>query len=227
VLQGLDASGKDSTIKHVMSGVNPQGVTVTPFKQPSRLELAHDFLWRAQVAVPSRGHIGLFNRSHYEEVLVVRVHPELLADEGADPARAKRPKFWAQRFEDIAGWERHLTRTGTRVIKFFLHVSESEQVQRFLARAERPEKHWKFSPSDVREHAYWSDYQRAYEEVLQTTSTRDEPWYVVPADHKWFLRTVVAAIIAEHLADMDPRYPMPTKDDLAEMQAAVAGLEGG
>jgi PPK2 family polyphosphate:nucleotide phosphotransferase len=227
VLQGLDASGKDGTIKHVMSGVNPQSVTVTSFKEPTRLELAHDFLWRSQLALPARGHVGVFNRSHYEEVLVVRVHPQLLATEAIDPARAEHPKFWAQRFEDIAAWERHLTRAGTRTVKFFLHVSKEEQLKRFLERAERPEKNWKFSPSDLREHAYWDAYQDAYEAALIATGTADEPWYVIPADHKWFLRTAVAAIIVEHLADMDPRYPEPSKAQLAEMRAAIAQLSSG
>jgi polyphosphate kinase 2 (PPK2 family) len=155
VLQGLDASGKDGTIKHVMSGVNPEGVSVTPFKQPSALELAHDFLWRTELALPARGHIGVFNRSHYEEVLVVRVHPELLANEAIDPARAEDPALWEERFQDIAAWERHLTRAGTRVLKFFLHVSKAEQRRRFHARVALPEKNWKFSHADVREHQYW------------------------------------------------------------------------
>lgn len=224
VLQGLDASGKDGTVKHVMSGVNPQGVTVTSFKQPSRVELAHDFLWRAQLALPARGHIGVFNRSHYEEVLVVRVHPELLANEAIDPARAQHGKFWEERFEALTAWERHLTRSGTRTIKFFLHVSKAEQLKRFLARTEQPEKNWKFSASDLREHHYWDAYQAAYEAALRATSTSEEPWYVVPADHKWFLRTAVATIIAEHLAEMDPRYPTPSEAQLAETRSAVAQL---
>jgi PPK2 family polyphosphate:nucleotide phosphotransferase len=227
VLQGLDASGKDGTVKHVMTGVNPQGVTVTSFKEPTRIELGHDFLRRAQVALPARGQIGVFNRSHYEEVLVVRVHPELLAAEGVDRAPGEHPKFWAERFEDIRAWERHLTRAGTRVVKFFLHVSEAEQLRRFLARAELPEKHWKFSPSDLREHGYWDDYQRAYEAALRATSTADEPWYVIPADNKWFMRTAVAAIMIEHLADIDPQYPMPSRAQIDEMRVAVAELESG
>ena len=224
VFQGLDASGKDGTIKHVMSGVNPQSVTVTSFKVPTPRELAHDFLWRTDLAVPERGHIGVFNRSHYEEVLVVRVHPELLANQAIDPARAKRPKFWTERFDEIVAWERRLTRGGTRVIKFFLHVSKEEQLRRFLARTERPDKNWKFSPSDVREHRFWDDYQRVYEEALRATSTKDAPWYVIPADHKWFLRTAVAAIVVQHLADLDPSYPMPSRAQLEEMQTAVKQL---
>lgn len=224
VLQGLDASGKDGTIRHVMSGVNPQGVTVTAFKQPSGAELAHDFLWRTQLALPARGGIGVFNRSHYEEVLVVRVHPELLAAGGVDPACGQDPKFWEKRLEDIAAWERHLTRCGTRVVKFFLHVSKSEQHTRFLARIEQPEKYWKFSPADLREHRYWEDYQPAYEAALRATSTQKAPWYVIPADHKWFLRTAVAAIIVQHLTDMDPRYPTLSEQERQEMMEAAASL---
>jgi PPK2 family polyphosphate:nucleotide phosphotransferase len=225
ILQGLDASGKDGTIKHVMSGVNPQSVTVTAFKQPTDAELAHDFLWRTQVALPPRGRMGVFNRSHYEEVLVVRVHPELLTGQGIDPAHAERPAFWQERFEDIASWERHLTRAGTRVVKFFLHVSKAEQRRRFLARFEDPDKHWKFSAADVGEHSYWDAYQRAYQAALSATSTPQEPWYVIPADHKWFLRTAVASIIVEHLSDMDPQYPQPSEEQLAEMRHAVAQLQ--
>jgi PPK2 family polyphosphate:nucleotide phosphotransferase len=221
----VDASGKDGTIKHVMSGVNPQGVQVTPFKEPAHLELAHDFLWRTQVALPARGHIGVFNRSHYEEVLIARVHPTLLAGQGIDPVRAEHPKFWAQRFEQITAWERHLTLTGTRVIKFFLHVSKEEQLKRFLARADIPEKHWKFAPSDLREHRRWDDYERAYEEALRATSTKEEPWYVIPGDHKWFMRTSVAAIIVKHLAHMDPSYPMPSEAQLDEMRTEVKQFE--
>jgi PPK2 family polyphosphate:nucleotide phosphotransferase len=224
VLQGLDASGKDGTIKHVMSGVNPEGVSVTSFKQPSAVELSHDFLWRTQLAVPARGQVGVFNRSHYEEVLVVRVHPELLANEAIDPARAEDPAFWEERFQDIASWERHLTRTGTRVLKFFLHVSKAEQRRRFLERVERPEKNWKFSSADLREHQYWDDYQRAYDAALQATSTRHEPWYVIPADHKWFLRTAVGAIIVQHLSDLDPEYPTPSAEELSEMRETAALL---
>ncbi len=224
VLQGLDASGKDGTVKHVMSGVNPQGVNVTSFKQPTSVELGHDFLWRTQLAAPARGHIGVFNRSHYEEVLVVRVHPELLAEEAIDPSQAAHPRFWTQRFEEITAWERHLTRAGTRTIKFFLHISKDEQLKRFLARAERPEKNWKFSASDLHEHHYWNAYQHAYEAALSATSSAEEPWYVVPADHKWFLRTVVASIIVAHLADMDPAYPVPSERRIAETRAAVKQL---
>ena len=224
LLQGLDASGKDSTIKHVMSGVDPQGLSVTPFKAPTATELEHDFLWRAQVALPARGHIGVFNRSHYEDVLVVRVHPDLLAAQGLDPAAARDEAFWRRRYEDIATWERHLTRSGTRVVKFFLNVSKAEQRRRFLARAEKERKHWKFSAGDIRERRHWDAYQAAYEAALQATSTAEEPWYVVPADHKWLLRTAVAAIVVHHLEAMDPRFPRPTGAELEEMEAAVAEL---
>lgn len=224
VLQGLDASGKDGTIKHVMSGVNPEGVSVTSFKQPSALELAHDFLWRTELALPPRGQIGVFNRSHYEEVLVVRVHPELLANQAIDPARAEDPALWQERFQDIASWERQLTRAGTQVLKFFLHVSKEEQRRRFLARVELPEKNWKFSPADLREHQYWDAYQRAYDAALRATSTRQEPWYVIPADHKWFLRTAVAAIVVQHLSDLDPQYPTPSRKERREMHEAAALL---
>jgi PPK2 family polyphosphate:nucleotide phosphotransferase len=224
VLQALDAAGKDGTIAHVMRGLNPQGVTVTPFKQPSSIELGHDFLWRAQVALPPRGHIGVFNRSHYEEVLVVRVHPQYLAAQGIDPARGEDDGFWDQRLEDIVAWERHLHREGTRVVKFFLHISKDEQRARFLARADTQRKHWKFSAGDVAERGHWDAYQRAYQAALARTSTPHAPWYVIPADHKWFLRTAVAAILVHHLGAMHPSYPEPGADEEAAMEAAVAAL---
>jgi PPK2 family polyphosphate:nucleotide phosphotransferase len=224
VLQGLDASGKDGTVKHVVGAMNPAGLAVSPFKAPSPIERAHDFLWREQVALPPRGHIGVFNRSHYEEVVTVRVHPELLSGEAIDPSRARDPRFWERRFEDIAAWERHLTRDGTRVVKFFLHISKAEQRRRFLARAERPDKQWKFSVHDVREHRFWHEYQAAYEAALRATSTADAPWYVIPADHKWFERTAVGAILVSHLEAMDPRFPTPSEEQCAAMLAAVAEL---
>jgi PPK2 family polyphosphate:nucleotide phosphotransferase len=224
VLQGLDASGKDGTIKHVVGAMNPAGLSVTAFKLPSVIERAHDFLWREQGALPRRGHVGVFNRSHYEEVATVRVHPELLSDEGIDPSRARDPRFWEQRLEDIAAWERHLARDRTRVVKFFLHVSKAEQRRRFLARAERPDKQWKFSAEDVREHQFWDEYQPAYEAALRATSSADAPWYVIPADHKWFARTAVGAILVSHLEAMDPRFPMPSEEERAAMLAAVAEL---
>jgi PPK2 family polyphosphate:nucleotide phosphotransferase len=224
VLQGLDAAGKDGAIKHVMSGVNPQGVVVTPFKQPAPAELAHDFLWRAQIALPARGQIAVFNRSHYEEVLVVRVHPELLANEGIDPAEADDAAFWEGRFQDIVAWERHLTRSGTRIVKLFLHISKAEQRKRLIARAERPDKTWKLAANDLREHSYWEAYQTVYDEALRATSKPQEPWYVIPADHKWFLRTAVAAIVVHHLAAIDPHLPEPSQQKRAELLAAVAEL---
>jgi PPK2 family polyphosphate:nucleotide phosphotransferase len=207
-----------------MRGMNPQGVAVTAFKQPSPKELAHDFLWRTQLELPARGRIGVFNRSHYEEVLVVRVHPELLAGQGIDPKRGKDKAFWHERYDDIVAWERHLARNGTRVVKFFLHVSREEQRRRFLARADEERKRWKFSAADVRERKLWDAYQEAYEDALRATSTDDAPWYVIPADHKWFLRTAVADILAHHLEDMDPQYPEPSPEEEAAMEEAVAEL---
>jgi PPK2 family polyphosphate:nucleotide phosphotransferase len=224
VFQAMDAAGKDGTIEHVMSGVNPQGVRVTSFKQPSSLELSHDWLWRCSAALPARGEIGIFNRSHYEEVLVVRVHPDYLAGQSLDPAKAGQ-RFWKQRLEDIAAWERHLTRCGTQIVKFFLNVSREEQRERFLSRATEDEKHWKFSAADVREREHWDEYQAAYDEALRHTSTEDAPWYVIPADHKWAMRTAVASIIVHHLERMDPQFPVPSDEELTAMKAAVAELQ--
>lgn len=226
VFQAMDAAGKDSTIEHVMSGVNPQGVRVTSFKAPSSAEIAHDWLWRCAVALPARGEIGIFNRSHYEEVLVVRVHPEYLAAKGIDPALGRRKKFWRERFEDTVAWERHLNRSGTRIVKFFLHVSRDEQRSRFLKRAREPEKHWKFSAADVAERAHWDSYMTAYEDALRATSTPGAPWYVIPADRKWLMRAVVGSIIVHHLEDMDPAYPTPSEQHRADMAEAVRVLEG-
>jgi PPK2 family polyphosphate:nucleotide phosphotransferase len=225
VFQAMDAAGKDGTIEHVMSGVNPQGVRVTSFKQPSSLELAHDYLWRCAAALPARGEIGIFNRSHYEEVLVVRVHPEYLAGQAIDPADGEHDAFWKARLEDIAAWERHLSRCGTRIVKFFLNVSRDEQRKRFLARAEENDKHWKFSAGDVAEREHWAAYQHAYSEVLRHTSTDEAPWYVIPADHKWAMRTAVGSIIVHHLEQMDPKFPVPSADEAADMKAAVEKLE--
>jgi PPK2 family polyphosphate:nucleotide phosphotransferase len=224
VFQAMDAAGKDGTIEHVMSGLNPQGVRVTSFKQPTRTELAHDWLWRCQLALPARGEIGIFNRSHYEEVVAVRVHPEYLAGQAIDPAEGRKARFWKQRLEDIATWERHLERSGTRVVKFFLHVSRDEQRERFLARADEAEKNWKFSPGDVAERAHWDAYQEAFEAALAATSTDAAPWYVIPADHKWFMRTAVAAILVHHLDAMDPRFPEISPDEQDAVQEAVRAL---
>jgi PPK2 family polyphosphate:nucleotide phosphotransferase len=220
VFQAMDAAGKDGTIEHVMSGVNPQGVRVTSFKQPSKAELAHDFLWRCQLALPSRGEIGIFNRSHYEEVIVVRVHPEYLAAQGLEAS----PGLWKRRYDAITTWERHLHESGTRIVKFFLHVSKDEQRERFLARAEEPEKNWKFSAGDVAEREHWDAYQDAFEQALAATSTEHAPWYVIPADRKWLMRTAVASILVHHLEAMDPRFPVPSEEERAGIDEAVGRL---
>ncbi len=204
VLQGIDAAGKDGTIKHVMSGVNPQAVEVRAFKQPSAEELDHDFLWRCQRALPGRGWIGIFNRSHYEEVLVVRVHSALLA---AERMPAISGDVWARRYQEINDWEHYLIGNGIHVVKVMLNLSKREQAKRFLKRIDHPEKNWKFSPSDVRERQYWDDYQRAFEDMLSHTSTKWAPWYVVPADHKWFTRLATAAVLVTALAAINPKYP--------------------
>ncbi len=204
VLQGIDAAGKDGTIKHVMSGVNPQAVEVRAFKQPSAEELDHDFLWRCQRALPGRGWIGIFNRSHYEEVLVVRVHPDLLA---AERMPAISGDVWARRYQEINDWEHYLVDNGIHVVKVMLNLSKREQAKRFLKRIDHPEKNWKFSPSDVRERQYWDDYQRAFEDMLSHTSTKWAPWYVVPADHKWFTRLATAAVLVTALDAINPKYP--------------------
>jgi PPK2 family polyphosphate:nucleotide phosphotransferase len=207
ILQAMDAAGKDSVIKHVMSGLNPQGCQVHSFKAPSSEELDHDYLWRHYKALPERGRIGIFNRSYYEEVLVVRVHPEILAGERLREA-ARDADIWGRRFREINYFERHLVANGTVVVKLFLYVSKKEQKKRFIERIERPEKNWKFSPSDVKERACWDDYMYAYQEAFNATSTEWAPWYVIPADHKWFARVAVAAIIAQHIRLLDPQYPV-------------------
>jgi PPK2 family polyphosphate:nucleotide phosphotransferase len=229
VIQALDAGGKDSTIKHVMRGLNPQGVEVHSFKEPSPEELRHDFLWRCQRAAPERGRIGIFNRSHYEEVLVVRVHPELLPRQF--PSGQGVPKgIWRSRFHQINDWERHLVDNDIRLVKVLLNVSKEEQAKRFLKRIDRPEKNWKFEPSDIRERSYWDDYQRAFDKMLSHTNTEWAPWHVVPADHKWFARLATAAILAQTLIDIDPRYPQmdsSVREQMAEHRAAlVAELHG-
>src|SRR5262245_23689362 len=206
VLQAMDAAGKDSTIKHVMSGVNPQGCQVFSFKQPSSEELDHDFLWRYAKCLPERGRIGIFNRSYYEEVLVVRVHPEILARQKL-PERCVGKRIWDERLADIANFEDYLTRQGTMILKFFLHASREEQKKRFMDRLNRSEKSWKFSLADVEEREYWDDYMHAFEEMIRATASESAPWYVVPADHKWFTRLVVAAAVIEALASLDLHYP--------------------
>jgi PPK2 family polyphosphate:nucleotide phosphotransferase len=224
VLQAMDAAGKDGTIKHVMSGVNPQGVQVTSFKAPGPEELAHDFLWRANRAVPQRGHIGVFNRSHYEEVLVVRVHPELLERQHL-PTELLGKRLWDQRLEAIATFERYLTRQGTVVLKFFLNLSKHEQRRRFLERLEEPDKYWKFSASDLAERAYWDDYQRAYQEAIAATAAAHAPWFVVPADNKWFTRLIVVAAMIEALEALDLNLPAPTPEQQAALDMARQKLE--
>jgi PPK2 family polyphosphate:nucleotide phosphotransferase len=206
VFQAMDAAGKDSTIKHVMSGINPQGVHVTSFKAPSAEELDHDFLWRCTKALPERGRIGIFNRSYYEEVLVVRVHRELLARQKL-PKRVVTKDIWKERCEDIAAVERYLARNGCLILKFFLNVSRDEQKKRFLERLDEPEKHWKFEPNDVRERAHWDAYMAAYEDAIRRTAASHAPWYVVPADAKWFTRMLVALAIVEAIQKLDLRYP--------------------
>jgi PPK2 family polyphosphate:nucleotide phosphotransferase len=225
ILQAMDAAGKDGTIKHVMSGVNPQGCQVYSFKQPSSEELDHTFLWRCMRALPERGRIGIFNRSYYEEVLVVRVHDELLAKQRLPDHLANHKKLWKQRYEDINSFEQHLARNGTVVLKFFLNVSKEEQKERFLERLNRPEKHWKFSPQDVAERKYWDDYQDAYEEALTATSTEWAPWYIVPADHKWVTRAVVAGILTHAIHSLDLQYPQLTPAQLAALDESRRQLE--
>lgn len=206
IIQAMDAAGKDGTIKHVMTGINPQGCEVHPFKVPTKQELDHNFLWRYSAKVPERGKIGIFNRSYYEDVLVTRVHPELLDNSGL-PKELITKKIWEERLEDIANFEKHLTRNGTVILKFFLNVSKDEQKKRFLERIERPEKNWKFSGSDLKERAYWDEYQKYFEEAIKATATKEAPWYVIPADTKWYTRLVVAATVTETLAGMDIGYP--------------------
>jgi PPK2 family polyphosphate:nucleotide phosphotransferase len=224
IFQAMDAAGKDSTIEHVMSGVNPQGVQVYSFKAPSNEELDHDFLWRTSRCLPERGRIGIFNRSYYEEVLVVRVHPELLAAERLPPELVTKG-IWKERFEDINAFERYLTRNGVVVIKFMLHISKGEQRKRFLARLDEPDKHWKFSLADVHEREHWDDYMRAYEDMVRHTAHPHAPWYVVPADAKWFARLVVAAAIIDALEDLELAFPAVDEAKRHELSAARAALE--
>jgi PPK2 family polyphosphate:nucleotide phosphotransferase len=227
VFQGMDAAGKDSAIKSVFDGINPQGCEVTSFKQPSTKELDHDFLWRSMIALPERGRIGIFNRSYYEECLVVRVHPEILAKEKLPP-RLVTKNIWRERFEDISAFERYLTRNGTVILKFFLNVSKEEQRQRFLARLDEPSKNWKFSLADIAERALWGKYQAAYQEVVRYTSTAAAPWHVVPADHKWFARVVIGSAIVSALDALDLKFPKVDAASLQEFkQVRKALLEEG
>jgi len=224
IFQAMDAAGKDSTIKHVMSGINPQGCQVVAFKAPSRQELDHDFLWRCNRDLPERGRIGIFNRSHYEEVLVVRVHPEILEGQHLPPGLVGKD-VWKQRFQSINEWEHHLARNGTRVLKFFLHVSKDEQRKRFLERLEVPEKNWKFAMTDVLERGFWDDYMRAYEDAISATSTEWAPWYAVPADHKWFTRLVVAQVVVSELESLRLRYPRVDAKRKKEIEESRKALE--
>jgi PPK2 family polyphosphate:nucleotide phosphotransferase len=222
IFQAMDAAGKDGTIRHVMSGVNPQGCQVYSFKKPSAEELDHNFLWRYMKALPERGRIGIFNRSYYEDVLVVKVHPEWLGPgQPADPD----DKFWAKRYEDINNFEKHLVRNGTLVIKFFLHLSKGEQKRRFLERLNNPAKHWKFSEADMAEREYWKDYQKAFEDALSATSTKRAPWHVIPADRKYVARALVADIVCTAIQDLKLEFPKVTSDKMAKLEAARAQLE--
>jgi PPK2 family polyphosphate:nucleotide phosphotransferase len=224
ILQGLDASGKDSVIKHVMSGLNPQGCEVTSFREPSVEDLAHDFLWRSQRALPLRGRIGIFNRSYYEEVLVVRVHPEMLTEQNI-PARLLKGDVWKQRYADIRAHEEHLAKNGIAVRKFFLNVSKNEQRKRFLERLDRPDKNWKFSPHDIQEREHWDEYMHAYEELVRHTSTPESPWYVVPADKKWYTRLVVADAVIHALESPGVDYPKIDAAKRKQMEQTRAILE--
>ena len=224
IFQAMDAAGKDSTIKHVMSGVNPQGCQVYSFKAPSAEELDHDFMWRTNRCLPERGRIGIFNRSYYEETLVVRVHPKVL-DSQKLPSSLVTKRIWQERFEDIAAFERYATRNGIAIRKFFLHVSKEEQRRRFLSRLDQPAKNWKFSVADAKERSHWGDYMRAYEQMIRHTSSTHAPWYVVPADHKWFTRLVVGAAVIDALEDMHVAFPTVDSEKRKELEAVRRALE--
>ncbi len=226
IFQAMDADGKDGTIKHVMSGINPQGCEVSSFKAPTSEDLDHDYLWRCQRKLPERGRIGIFNRSYYEETLVVRVHPEFLAGQKL-PEECVTKHIWDERFQDIRGFERYLSRNGTIVRKFFLHVSKEEQKKRFLERIDLPEKNWKFSANDAKERGFWDDYMKAYEDTIRETATKESPWYVVPANNKWFTRLVVAAAVIEALDSLDLAYPKVSEEKLQELATAKTMLLEG
>ncbi len=230
VLQAMDAGGKDSAIEHVMSGINPQGCEVHSFKAPGPVELQHNFLWRQQLVLPARGRIGIFNRSHYEEVLVVRVHPQLLKAEGL-PEQLVDGTIWQRRFEDIRSFEQQLANAGTVVLKFFLHTSKTEQAKRFLERIDEKDKNWKFNAADMAERAFWDDYMNAYEDMIRNTATPFAPWYVVPSDNKWISRLVIAAALVTALERIDPKFPDVTQEQKRAMAEAreilVRGLDGG
>lgn len=221
IFQAMDAAGKDSAIEHVMSGLNPQGCQVYSFKTPNSEEYSHDFLWRHYKALPERGKIGIHNRSHYENVLVCKVHPEYVLSEnipGFDDVKKIDKKFWNERYESIRSFEKHLTANGTVILKFFLHVSKEEQKQRFLDRLEEPSKNWKFSVGDLKERALWKDYMNAYEEAIKETSTNDAPWYVIPADKKWYARLAISQVIAETLENLKLKYPVLPKEEADQLE---------
>jgi PPK2 family polyphosphate:nucleotide phosphotransferase len=218
IFQAMDAAGKDGVIRHVMSGINPQGCQVFSFKHPSATELDHDFLWRTTQCLPERGRIGVFNRSYYEEVLIVRVHPEILRGQAVPDELLGEDTVWQERYSSIRDFETHLHRNGTKIVKFFLHISKAEQKSRFLARIDDPDKNWKFRESDLQERAYWKDYMSAYEKCLSATSTRDAPWYIIPADDKQNARLIASQIVVDALRSLDPQYPKTTKERAAELQ---------
>lgn len=229
IFQAMDAAGKDSAIKHVMTGLNPQGCQVFSFKTPNSEDYEHDFLWRHYKALPERGRIGIHNRSHYENVLVCKVHPEYVMNEnlpGYDSVKKLDDKFWEHRYESLVNFEEHLGRNGTQIIKFFLHVSKDEQKKRFLERIDDPAKNWKFSSGDLKERALWEDYQKAYEQAIEKTSTKKAPWYIIPADKKWYARTVISEIIVETLKKMDLRFPVLNAEETAKLQDCRTNLEG-
>ena len=227
IFQAMDGAGKDSTIKHVMSGINPQGCQVYSFKQPSVEELDHDFLWRTTKCLPERGRIGIFNRSYYEEVLIVKVHPELLLRQNLpeiDGIQKVNNEFWKKRYESINDLEKHMVSNGTAIIKFFLHVSKKEQADRFLKRINEPEKNWKFAISDLEERNYWDDYQNAYESMIRETSTHNAPWYIIPADKKWYMRLAVAEVILQRMKKLDLKYPVLNTSQIADLEKAKGVL---
>jgi len=223
ILQGMDAAGKDGIIKHVMSGVNPQGCQVTSFKQPSTIELAHNFLWRQIVALPKKGEIGIFNRSYYEEVLIAKVHRNILENQNL-PARKYGSAFWKDRYEDIANFEQHLVRNGTVILKFFLHISKNEQEKRFVERLNNPDKYWKFSEADIEERDCWDDYIKAYEDMINNTSTKWAPWYIIPADYKWLARSLVADIMTTNIMSLGIKFPVLSKQKLEAIEKAKRKL---
>ncbi len=224
VLQAMDAAGKDGMIKHVMSGINPQGCQVFSFKQPSNEELDHNFLWRCMVRLPERGRIGIFNRSYYEDVLVVKVHPELIANEHIPDAKVNK-EFWEKRYQDINNFEEHLTRNGTKIVKFYLNISKDEQRKRFLARIDNPDKHWKFSTADVAERGFWDEYMDAFEQCIDNTSTDWAPWYVIPSNHKWVSRALVAKILVDIIQSLGVKYPEVSPERLKQIEAAKKQLK--